>query len=61
MPGNDGGPGEQGMQGNAGLPGTQGAPGPKGDTVGNGHRHEKTCLWGFRQCEFQTNLLSYRD
>ena len=22
---------------------------------------EKTCLWGFRQKEFQTSLLSYRD
>ena len=24
------------------------------------HR-EKTCLWGFRQSEFQTSLLSFRD
>ena len=22
---------------------------------------QKTCLWGFRQTEFQTNLLCYRD
>ena len=22
---------------------------------------EKTCLWRFRQCEFQTSLLSYRN
>ena len=26
-----------------------------------GPRREKTCLRGFRQSEFQTNLLSYRD
>ena len=24
-------------------------------------RREKTCLWGFRQSELQTSLLSYRD
>ena len=24
-------------------------------------RREKTGLWGFRQCEFQTSFLSYRD
>ena len=27
----------------------------------NGPRREKTCLRGFRQSEFQTTLLSYRD
>ena len=26
-----------------------------------GPRREKTCLWGFRQSEIQTSLLSYRD
>ena len=26
-----------------------------------GPRREKTCLLGFRQSEFQTDLLSYRD
>ena len=26
-----------------------------------GPRREKTCLWGFRQSEFQNSLLSYRD
>ena len=26
-----------------------------------GPRREKTCLRGFRQSEFQTSLLSYRD
>ena len=29
--------------------------------VSYGPRREKTCLWGFRQSEFQTGLLSYRD
>ena len=24
-------------------------------------RREKTCLWGFRQSEFQTSLLRYSD
>ena len=24
-------------------------------------QRDKTCLWGFRQNEFQTSLLSYRD
>ena len=27
----------------------------------NGPRREKTCLRGFRQGEFQTSLLGYRD
>ena len=27
----------------------------------NGPHRDKTCLWGFRQSEFQTSLLSYRD
>ena len=26
-----------------------------------GPRRNKTCLRGFRQCEFQTGLLSYTD
>ena len=26
-----------------------------------GPRREKTCIWGFRQSEFQNSLLSYRD
>ena len=26
-----------------------------------GPRREKSCLWGIRQSEFQTGLLSYRD
>ena len=30
-------------------------------TVLNGPHREKTCLWGFRQSEVQTSLLSYRD
>ena len=29
--------------------------------ISYGHRREKTCLRGFRQSEFQTSLLSYRD
>ena len=31
------------------------------DALEYGPRREKTCLWGFRQSEFQTSLLSYRD
>ena len=27
----------------------------------NGPRHEKTCLQGFRQIEFQNSLLNYKD
>ena len=27
----------------------------------NGPRHEKTCLRGFQQSEFETSLLSYSD
>ena len=27
----------------------------------NGPHREKTCLWGVRQSQFQTSLLSYRD
>ena len=26
-----------------------------------GPRHDKTCVWVFRQSEIQTSLLSYRD
>ena len=31
------------------------------EEVTYGPCHEKTCLWGFRQSEIQTSLLSCRD
>ena len=34
---------------------------PNKHTCLYGPRREKTCLQGFRQSEFQTSLLSYRD
>ena len=33
----------------------------KGMHAKYGSPHDKTCLWGFRQSETQTSLLSYRD